>query len=112
MSVVRASKGLEGLSFKEMLKLNAAVQAKLAQARVEEKAKLRERLENVAKDSGFSIDELFPGFRRVKSPKKPPLAAKYRHPHNHDLQWSGRGRKPSWIVDQLNKGVALDAFRI
>ena len=50
---------------------------------------------------GFSLAELVgiePKGRRR------PSTAKYRHPKNTDLTWSGRGRKPKWFIDHLNAG--------
>jgi DNA-binding protein H-NS len=39
-------------------------------------------------------------------------AAKYRHPENLDLTWSGRGRRPTWIRDALEAGRQLTDFEI
>lgn len=33
---------------------------------------------------------------------------KYRHPDNSDLTWSGRGKKPEWVLDWVKKGGPLD----
>lgn len=33
-----------------------------------------------------------------------PAVAKYRHPENAALTWSGRGRKPQWFADYNNAG--------
>jgi DNA-binding protein H-NS len=33
-----------------------------------------------------------------------PAAAKYRHPENPALTWSGRWRKPQWFVEALAAG--------
>lgn len=30
--------------------------------------------------------------------------AKFRHPQNHELTWSGFGRKPLWFVEYIEKG--------
>lgn len=37
----------------------------------------------------------------------PPFAAAYRHPNNPDCVWSGRGRKPAWVVTWIEQGGAL-----
>jgi DNA-binding protein H-NS len=37
-------------------------------------------------------------------------SAKYRHPENPDLTWSGRGRRPAWIRDAVEAGRALGDF--
>ena len=36
-----------------------------------------------------------------------PAVAKYRHPDNAALTWSGRGRKPQWFADHINAGKDL-----
>ncbi len=35
------------------------------------------------------------------------MAPKYRHPENTEITWSGRGRKPAWIVEGLEAGKSL-----
>lgn len=30
-----------------------------------------------------------------------PAVAKYRHPENAAVTWSGRGRRPQWFLDAL-----------
>jgi DNA-binding protein H-NS len=37
---------------------------------------------------------------------------KYQNPDNPTDTWSGRGRKPKWIEDQLASGKSLDALVI
>ena len=63
----------------------------------------------IAKAAGFSsLEEMM-----ASQPAKPAKAEpKYRHPENPDLTWSGRGRKPSWIVEALEAGKSLDDFAI
>lgn len=35
----------------------------------------------------------------------------YRHPDDHDLCWTGRGRKPKWVENWLNNGGTLDEIK-
>lgn len=35
---------------------------------------------------------------------------KYRHPETPALTWSGRGKKPEWVLDWIKKGGSLDAL--
>lgn len=39
-------------------------------------------------------------------------AAKYQHPENTDLQWTGRGRKPKWVEHCLAEGRTLTDLEI
>jgi DNA-binding protein H-NS len=45
-------------------------------------------------------------------PTRAPAAAKYRHPENPSLTWSGRGRKPLWFVAALEAGKSADDLAI
>lgn len=37
---------------------------------------------------------------------------KYRHPYNPDLTWTGRGRKPMWIIYWLQDGNPLSDLEV
>ena len=66
-----------------------------------QKAEARAKVEALARDLGYSLAELV-GTETKSS--RAPAAAKYRHPENSALTWSGRGRKPQWFVDALEAG--------
>ena len=38
--------------------------------------------------------------------------ARYRHPENPALTWSGRGRQPAWFKEAIDAGTARDDLRI
>ncbi|MGB4065372.1 MAG: H-NS histone family protein [Azonexus sp.] len=40
------------------------------------------------------------------------LEIKYRHPFNHDLTWSGRGKAPKWYDHALENGLTEEALRV
>lgn len=69
-------------------------------------AELREK----ARVMGFTIEELLEK-KPMKTSRKSP-DAKYRHPDNPELTWSGRGRKPLWFVSALESGVSADSMLI
>ena len=56
---------------------------------------LRQKMEEMAKASGFSVAELFGG-RKGKNGSKG--VAKYRNPKDHAQTWTGRGRRPLWMT--------------
>jgi DNA-binding protein H-NS len=66
-----------------------------------QKAEARAKVEALARDLGYSLAELV-GTETKSS--RAPAAAKYRHPENPALTWSGRGRKPQWFVEALEAG--------
>lgn len=64
-------------------------------------AAARAELEARAKELGVSLQEVVGG---PAAKTRKPIAAKYRHPENPALTWSGRGRKPAWFVAALDSG--------
>jgi len=62
-------------------------------------------MEDFARKSGFSVAELFGG-RRGNGGK---VAPKYRNPKDSSQTWTGRGRRPTWIVEA---GRNIDRFLI
>jgi DNA-binding protein H-NS len=42
----------------------------------------------------------------------PPVAPKYRNPDHVSETWSGRGKRPRWLVALLKTGRQIDDFRI
>lgn len=66
-------------------------------------------VEQIAREYGFTVEDLLnkPAATRKVQGKLKPAQTHYEHPDDPRLSWSGRGRKPWWIVDLLNKGVAL-----
>lgn len=47
--------------------------------------------------------------RKHASKKLPPT---YRNPNNDAETWTGRGRKPRWLVAALNEGKTVEQCRI
>jgi len=85
---------LEKISLKELITLEAKVKAAIEEKRVSERAEMKAKMEAMARASGFSAAELFGG-RRGKGSK---VAINYRNPKDLSQTWTGRGRRPHWIV--------------
>ncbi len=86
---------LEKMSLKELNVLREKIQAAVEEKRVSERQEMRAKMEEMARESGFSVSELFGG-RRGKGSK---VAPKYRNPKDPSQTWTGRGRRPKWIVE-------------
>jgi len=92
---------LEALSLKELRQLQKYLAKAISTYEDRHKAEARTKLEAIAKEMGYSLAELI-GIE-VKTTRAPAVA-KYRHPENAALTWSGRGRKPQWFADHINAG--------
>ena len=100
--------GLEKMSYAELLKLQGQVEAAIAERRVSDAHETKEQLRQMAEKAGFDIKELY---GRRGSPRGSGVA-KYRNPKDASQTWTGRGRKPNWLVDAVKRGAKIDSFAI
>jgi DNA-binding protein H-NS len=92
---------LEALSLKELRQLHKDLAKAISTYEDRHKAEARAKLDVIAKEMGYSLADLIGG--EVK-PGRAPAAAKYRHPENAAVTWSGRGRKPHRFANHINAG--------
>jgi len=100
---------LEALSLSELKKLQKDVAKAISTYQDRQKAEARANVEFLARDLGYSLAELV-GTDTKSS--RAPAAAKYRHPENPALTWSGRGRKPQWFVEALEAGKSANDLAV
>ena len=93
---------LEKMSLKELRALRDSVDEAFALREKEERTQLKAKMAELATKSGFSVEELF-GTKRAS------VSIKYRNPQNAGETWTGRGRRPRWIV---KAGGDVERFRI
>lgn len=108
-----AGVNLDKMSLKELLDLEAKLEKAISTARERERAEVRQKIEAIVQNAGFSVNELFgssPG--RASVGKGRQVAAKYVNPDNRSETWSGRGRKPRWLTAKLEKGAKLEDFAV
>lgn len=101
---------VDKLSLKELMELDLKVQKAMAVAKERERAELKAKIEAMAAESGFAVADLFGGGRG--GPKGRTVAPKYVNPDNASETWTGRGRKPKWLVAKLSKGASIEKFLI
>ena len=100
---------LEAMSLKELRQLQKDLAKAISTYEDRHKAEARAKLEAIAKEMGYSLSDLI-GVE-VKATRAPAVA-KYRHPENAALTWSGRGRKPHWFIDALVDGTKPEDLAI
>ena len=103
-----ATNGIDKMSYAELVKFHERLQQAIADRRSEDAAATKEQLRAMAQTAGFDVDELF-GKRRGK---RGASSVKYRNPKDTSQTWTGRGRKPNWLVDALKKGGKIDSFAV
>jgi DNA-binding protein H-NS len=92
--------GLEKMSLAELSDIENRIGRLKGEKQSTERAALRQRLVDLAKERGFDIHELFGKGR------KGTVAVKYRDPKNPENTWTGRGRMPRWMVAATKGGKA------
>ncbi|MBV2360258.1 H-NS histone family protein [Thalassococcus sp. CAU 1522] len=94
---------LESLSSEELKKLISDAQKALKSVDARRKAAAKLAAEKAAKEFGFSLDEVMgAGGKGSKG------APKYANPADPSQTWTGRGRKPNWVIDALKSGKSID----
>lgn len=100
---------LNAMSLSELRQLQKDVDKAIQSFEGRKKAEARAALEAKAKEFGFSLADLAGG---AGGRKRTPGVAKYRHPENPEVTWTGRGRKPKWIVDHISMGKPIEDLEI
>lgn len=102
-----ASISYDKMSVKELTDHIARAQKALGAAKDRERSDVKAKIASMAENAGFSMGELFGGRGRGKS-----VAVKYMNPDNRSETWTGRGRKPNWLVAKLSKGAKMPDFAV
>ncbi len=92
--------------------LKAQAEALLKQAEAARRAEIAAVVAEIQarmKEFGITLADLKGGAKKAKA--RGAVAAKYHNPATGD-SWSGRGRAPKWLADEMAKGRSKDAFLI
>lgn len=120
---------ISAFTLPQLKQLRQRVSHEIEKRQHDRKHHLLKRLHRLAQDAGMELTDV------LQTPVPAPLAAtaahgaeprqapsatnrrkgekapaKYRHPSNSSLTWSGRGRQPVWITAWLANGGTLDAL--
>ena len=104
---------LSGLSLPQLYQLQKDLEREISRRKVEDKQKAISDLQKLAAERGFSLNELLGAdLPSKRGGKRGPVAAQFKNPANPEQTWSGRGRKPQWVVDHLAAGGSIDSLRV
>ena len=101
---------LDTLSLKELKKLQSDVAKAISTYEDRMKKEAIAELEAKAREMGFNLNELLGGAKGKRA--RGAVAPKYAHPEKPSLPWTGRGRKPNWLVEALQEGKLLEDLAI
>ncbi|MEQ7884083.1 H-NS histone family protein [Xanthomonas hortorum] len=119
---------VQGYTAKQLASLIAKAEKQQAKLAVRPKAAaMRAKIDKYVRDHGYTIAELYgsrAGDEKVAKSRRPsaakkagkrklgPVPPKYRNLKNPEETWSGRGRQPRWLAQQVAQGKSLEAFLI
>ncbi|THF63610.1 H-NS histone family protein [Pseudothauera nasutitermitis] len=118
---------LAKLSLTELRRLQSKVETEIRRRSDTARRDLLKKIQKLAAEEGLSLSDVIPGANVAEKKAAAPKAkrvvkasakkgtrvpAKYRHPEDATLTWSGRGRKPLWVEGWLGEGKPLDALLI
>lgn len=98
---------LETMSREELKTLISDAQKALKTVDARRKAEAKRAAEKVAKEFGFSLEEVVTG-----GSKGSKGAPKYANPSDASQTWTGRGRKPNWVIAALDAGTPLEELAL
>jgi len=102
------------LSPKDIKEVQERAHAAEISFQTQRKAEVRQELATLAASRGFpDILDLYPELRGKKQArKKSSVAIKFQNPDNSSDTWTGRGRKPNWLVAKIKQGDTLENFEL
>jgi DNA-binding protein H-NS len=101
---------LSKLTIEELESLARDIEIEVVSRREAERERVLQQMRELAASIGTTPEDLFR--RSGKLPEKVAVAAKYRHPDDPSLTWSGRGKRPLWVTEALAAGKTLDELAV
>lgn len=98
---------LSKLSLEELQALARDIETEIVSRREVERERVLNQMRELAASLGLTLEEVVKGERNRGT-----IAAKYRHPANPALTWSGRGKRPAWVNEAVAGGMTMDDLAV
>ena len=103
---------VEAMSVDEMWKLHEQIGQLLSVRLTSEKRELEKRLAHLRREHVMNPAPTEASSAPRERRKYPRVYPKYRNPDEPSETWSGRGKRPRWLVSALKAGRAIEDFKI
>lgn len=103
-----AKPNLEKMSLEELKDLQKDVATVIRDFEIRRRNEALAAAQEAAKAHGFSLAEIVGQTKKTRSKQ----AAKYRHPENPALTWTGMGRQPKWFKEAVDAGASKESLEI
>ncbi|WP_201586166.1 H-NS histone family protein [Psychrobacter jeotgali] len=99
---------LENLGVDELKAISESAQQLIEQKQHQRLYDAYMQFEKIAEESNSTIEEILQAGEKLEKKR----SIKYRNTENSEETWTGRGRKPTWLVEALASGKNLEDFAI
>ena len=99
------------LTVVELRDLQQQIPGELKRREAQDKVKILNDARAFVKARGYALEDLLGKEVKAKGPTRK-VKVKYRHPNNHTLEWTGRGRQPKWVAEWLDAGGRLEDLTV
>lgn len=99
---------LSKLSLEELQGLARDIEQEIIGRREADRERVLAQMRELAASVGLSLEELLKQERGRERARVPGTSVRFRHPENTALTWSGRGKRPQWIIEWLASGRTLE----
>ncbi|MDC4147556.1 H-NS histone family protein [Acinetobacter baumannii] len=66
----------------------------------------------IAENTGKTVEELMQFGKEKNKQNRKPVLPRYRNKSNAEETWTGRGKQPRWLVQEIENGAKLEDFLI
>lgn len=121
---------LGSMSTTDLRRLQTRIGAELQRRNESAKKNALKRMKKIAEEEGISFDDVISEIAgsaaakpqrsgrkgasargtKVSATKGSKVPPKYFHPDDPKIHWSGRGRKPQWVIDWLAQNKPIEAL--
>ena len=99
---------LSELSVQELRELSKNIEKEIAQREIENKKNVLAQMRELAAGIGMTVEEVIESMPQKKTKGQ----AKYQNPNDPEQTWTGRGKRPGWLNDLINRGKRLEELEI
>ena len=99
---------LDKMTLKDLRDLRARLDRAINSYEDRKRREALAAIEEAAREHGFNLADL----TGAKPRRAGTVAPKYANPADPTMTWTGRGRKPRWVQDNLKGGKQLDDLLI
>lgn len=106
--MVKMDYDFDNMTLKEMRSLREKLDRAINSYQERKRRQALAAVEEAAREHGFNLSEL----TGAKTRRGGTVAPKYANPDDATQTWTGRGRKPRWVQENLDGGKSLEDLLI